>query len=115
MASTIIRPSSGWKFVNLKEVRRYRDLLYFLTIRGIKAKYAQSILGLSWVVIQPLFTTLVYTVVFGKLARVSSDGIPHPLFGFLAIWPWSYFSATLTESSNSLVANAGLITKVYFP
>jgi lipopolysaccharide transport system permease protein len=115
MASTIIQPSSGWKFVNLKELWRYRDLLYFLTIRGIKAKYAQSILGVSWAVIQPLFTTLVFTVVFGRLARVESDGIPYALFGFLGIWPWNYFSGTLTESSNSLVANAGLITKVYFP
>ncbi len=115
MDSTIIRASSGWKFVNLKEVWRYRDLLYFLTIRGIKAKYAQSVLGVSWAIIQPLFTTLVFTVVFGRLAKVSSDGVPYALFAFLGLWPWSYFSATLTESSSSLISNAGMITKVYFP
>lgn len=115
MDSIIIRPSSGWKFVNLKELWRYKDLFYFLTIRGIKAKYAQSILGVSWAIIQPLFTTLVFTIVFGRLAKVSSDGIPYALFSFLGLWPWSYFSGTLTESSNSLISNAGMITKVYFP
>jgi len=115
MESTVIRASSGWKFVNVKELWRYRDLLYFLTIRGIKAKYAQSILGVSWAIIQPLFTAMVFTVVFGRLARVSSDGIPYALFSFLGLWPWTYFSATLSESSNSLIANASMITKVYFP
>src|SRR5688572_4127049 len=115
MQSITIRPTSGWKFVNLRELWRYRDLLYFLTIRGIKAKYAQSILGVSWAIIQPLFTTLVFTIVFGRLARVSSDGIPYALFSFLGLWPWTYFSGTLTESSNSLITNASMITKVYFP
>jgi len=115
MESIVIRPSSGWKLVNLRELWRYRDLLYFLTIRGIKAKYAQSILGVSWAIIQPLVTTLVFTIVFGRLAKVSSDGIPYALFSFLGLWPWTYFSATLTESSNSLVTNASMITKVYFP
>jgi lipopolysaccharide transport system permease protein len=115
MNSTIIKPSSGWKIVNLKEVWQYKDLLYFLTIRGIKAKYAQSILGVSWAIIQPLFTTLVFTIVFGGLAKVSSDGIPYALFSYLALWPWNYFSGTLTESSNSLITNANMITKVYFP
>jgi lipopolysaccharide transport system permease protein len=115
MDQTIIRPSSGWKLINLKELWRYRDLLYFLTIRGIKARYAQSILGVSWAIIQPLFTTLVFTIVFGRLAKVSSDGVPYALFSFLGLWPWSYFSATLTESSNSLITNANMITKVYFP
>jgi lipopolysaccharide transport system permease protein len=111
----IIKPSSGWKFVNLKELWRYKDLLYFLTIRGIKAKYAQSVLGVSWAIIQPLFTTLVFTIVFGRLAKVSSDGIPYALFSYLALWPWNYFSGTLTDSSNSLIVNANMITKVYFP
>lgn len=111
----VIRSSSGWRFVNLKEVWRYKDLLYFLTIRGIKAKYAQSVLGVSWAIIQPLFTTLVFTIVFGRVAKVSSDGIPYALFSYLALWPWSYFSGTLIESSNSLITNANMITKVYFP
>jgi len=115
MKSIIIQPSSGWKFANLREVWQYKDLLYFLTIRGIKSKYAQSILGVSWAIIQPLFTTLVFTIVFNRLAKVSSDGIPYALFSYLALWPWNYFSGTLTESSNSLITNANMITKVYFP
>lgn len=112
---TIIQPSKGWKLVDFKELWRYKDLLYFLTVRGIKARYAQSILGIGWAIIQPLFTTIVFTVVFGGLAEVDSDGIPYLLFSYLALWPWSYFSGTLTESANSLIANAGMITKVYFP
>ncbi|MFC0263483.1 ABC transporter permease [Fontibacter flavus] len=112
---TIIEPSKGWKVVDFDELWRYKDLLYFLTVRGIKARYAQSILGVGWAIIQPLFTTLVFTVVFGGLAKVDSDGMPYILFSYLALWPWNYFSGTLSESANSLVANAGLITKVYFP
>lgn len=112
---SIIEPSKGWKFIDFQELWRYKDLLYFLTVRGIKARYAQSILGIGWAIIQPLFTTLVFTVVFGGLAKVDSDGMPYILFSFLALWPWSYFSGTLSESANSLVANAGMITKVYFP
>ncbi len=101
--------------VDFKELWRYKDLLYFLTLRGIKARYAQSILGVSWAIIVPLFTTLVFTVVFGNLAKVDSDGMPYILFSYLALWPWNYFSGTLTESANSLVQNANMITKVYFP
>lgn len=115
MNINIIEPSRGWKLVDFKELWRYKDLLYFLTVRGIKARYAQSILGIGWAIIQPLFTTLVFTIVFGGLAKVDSDGMPYLLFSYLALWPWSYFSGTLTESANSLVANAGMITKVYFP
>ena len=111
----IIRPSSGWQLVNWRELVQYRDLLYFLTIRGIKAKYAQSVLGIGWAIIQPLFSTLVFTVVFGSLARVSSDGVPYAIFSFAATVPWNYFSNTLTHSANSLVSNANMITKVYFP
>jgi len=110
-----IRPTKGWQMIDLGELARYRDLLYFLTVRGIKARYAQSVLGVGWAIIQPLFSTLVFTVVFGNLARVSSDGIPYALFSFLGLAPWTYFSSTLNESANSLVSNAGLITKVYFP
>ncbi len=113
--TVIIKPSSGWKVVDFRELWRYKDLLYFLTIRGIKAKYAQSVLGVSWAIIQPLFTSLVFTIAFGRLAKVSSDGIPYLVFSFLALWPWNYFSGTLTESSNSLITNANMITKVYFP
>ncbi|MBW3466586.1 ABC transporter permease [Arthrospiribacter ruber] len=115
MNKTIIEPSKGWKVIDFEELWRYKDLLYFLTVRGIKARYAQSILGIGWAIIQPLFTTLVFTVVFGGLAKVDSDGMPYILFSYLALWPWNYFSGTLNESANSLVANAGMITKVYFP
>ncbi len=101
--------------VDFKELWRYKDLLYFLTLRGIKARYAQSILGVSWAIIQPLFTTVVFTLVFGGLAKVDSDGMPYILFSYLALWPWNYFSGTLTESANSLIQNANMITKVYFP
>ncbi len=111
----VIEASSGWKMVDFKELWRYKDLLYFLTLRGIKARYAQSILGVSWAIIQPLFTTLVFTLVFGGLAKVDSDGMPYVLFSYLALWPWNYFSGTLTESANSLIQNANMITKVYFP
>ena len=111
----VIEPSSGWKMVDFKEIWKYKDLLYFLTLRGIKARYAQSILGVSWAIIQPLFTTLVFTLVFGGLAKVDSDGMPYVLFSYLALWPWNYFSGTLTESANSLIQNANMITKVYFP
>lgn len=112
---TVIRATHGWRGVDIEELVRYRDLLWFLTIRGIKSKYAQSILGVSWAVIQPLFTTLVFTIVFGSLARIDSNGVPYFLFSFVALVPWTFFANTLTESANSLVSNANMINKVYFP
>src|SRR4051794_17232382 len=95
-----IRPNKGWSAIDVKEIWRYRDLLYFLTIRGIKAKYAQSVLGIGWAIIQPLVTMVVFTIVFGRVAKVNSDGMPYPVFAFLGLWPWTYFSGTLTESAN---------------
>jgi lipopolysaccharide transport system permease protein len=111
----VIKATSGWRGVNLNELRHYRDLLWFLTLRGIKAKYAQSVLGIGWAIIQPLFSTLVFTVVFGNLAKIDSNGVPYFLFSLCALVPWTFFSNTLTESANSLVANANMISKVYFP
>lgn len=111
----VIKATKGWRGINLNELIRYRDLLWFLTLRGIKAKYAQSVLGVSWAVIQPLFSTLVFTIVFGSLAKIDSNGVPYFLFSFTALVPWTFFANTLTESSNSLVANANMISKVYFP
>jgi lipopolysaccharide transport system permease protein len=112
---TVIQPTKGWQLINLEELWRYKDLLYFLVIRGIKARYAQSVLGISWAIIQPLFTTLIFTVIFGNVAKISSDGVPYVIFSFAAMVPWTYFSGTLTDSANSLVQNANMISKVYFP
>lgn len=111
----VIRASKGWRSIDWKELIHYRDLLWFLTLRGIKAKYAQSVLGVSWAVIQPLFSTLVFTIVFGNLARIDSNGVPYFLFSFTAMVPWTFFSSTLTDSATSLLTNAGMINKVYFP
>lgn len=114
-AVTILKSTKGWRGVNIPELVHYKDLLWFLTIRGIKAKYAQSILGVSWAIIQPLFSTLVFTLIFGRIAKIDSNGVPYFLFSFVALVPWTFFSGTLTDSANSLVANAAMINKVYFP
>lgn len=112
---SVIRATSGWQSVNLPELWQYRDLLRFLVIRGFKAKYAQSILGVGWAVIQPLAQTMVFTVIFGNLAQLGSDGVPYILFSFTAMVPWNYFSGTLTGSSASLVQQKAMLSKVYFP
>jgi lipopolysaccharide transport system permease protein len=111
----IIEKRSKLKLIDWKEISDYRDLLYFLIVRGIRAKYAQSVLGVSWAVIQPLFTMLVFTIVFGNLAKISSDGVPYALFSFSGLMPWTYFSGVLNEASNSLTNNASMLSKVYFP
>jgi lipopolysaccharide transport system permease protein len=111
----LIEPISGWQMIDLDELIKYRDLLYFMVVRGIRAKYAQSVLGISWAIIQPLFTTLIFTIVFGYLAKIDSNGAPYAVFSFAAMVPWTFFSNTLIDASNSLVANANMINKVYFP
>ena len=110
-----IRPSSGWRALNLKELWRYRELLWFLALRDIKLRYKQTALGVAWAVLQPLLTMFVFTIIFGLLANVPSDGLPYPLFVLTALLPWQLFAYALTQSSNSLVAEQRLITKVYFP
>jgi lipopolysaccharide transport system permease protein len=112
---TRIEPSQGWISLGLEDLWQYRELLFFLTWRDIKVRYKQTVLGAAWAVIQPLFTMLVFTLFFGRLAKVPSDGIPYPLFSYAALLPWQLFAYALTESSNSVVANERLITKVYFP
>ena len=112
---TRIEPSKGWISLGLKDLRQYRELLFFLAWRDIKVRYKQTALGAAWAIIQPLFTMLVFTLFFGRLAKVPSDGIPYPLFSYTALLPWQLFAYALTESSNSVVANERLITKVYFP
>jgi lipopolysaccharide transport system permease protein len=111
----IIEKQRSTKLVQWKELVAYKDLLYFLVVRGIKARYAQSVLGVGWAVIQPLFTMLTFTIVFGRLAKVSSDGIPYAIFSFAGLVAWTYFSGALTDASNSLSSNANMISKVYFP
>jgi lipopolysaccharide transport system permease protein len=113
--TTIIRPSRGWVSLNLRDLWRYRELLYFLTWRDIKVRYKQTVLGAAWAVLQPFFTMVVFSVFFGRLAQVPSDGIPYPIFSYSALLPWQLFAHALTESGNSLVGNQQLITKVYFP
>jgi lipopolysaccharide transport system permease protein len=112
---TRIEPSRGWVSLRLAELWAYRELLYFLTWRDVKVRYKQTALGVAWAVIQPLFTMLVFSVFFGKLAKVPSDGIPYPIFCYTALVPWTLFANGLTQSSNSLVGSSNLITKVYFP
>lgn len=111
----IIRPSRGWVSLKLRELWEYRELFYFLTWRDIKVRYKQTALGAAWAIIQPLLTMVVFSLFFGKLAKVPSDGIPYPIFSFAALVPWTFFSNGLSQSSNSLVTSANLISKVYFP
>jgi lipopolysaccharide transport system permease protein len=112
---TIIEPKRGWVPIDLKEIWGYRELLYFLTKRDIKVRYKQTILGGLWAVIQPAFTMIVFTLFFGRLAKVPSDGLPYPIFVYAGLLPWTYFANAVTASGNSLVGNANLVTKVYFP
>jgi len=112
---TLIHPSRGWISLKLSELWEYRELLYFLTWRDIKVRYKQTAIGVAWAVIQPLFAMVIFSIFFGQLAKIPSDGIPYPIFAYCALLPWQLFSHALNESSNSLVANQGLITKVYFP
>jgi lipopolysaccharide transport system permease protein len=110
-----IRAGSKFAAVDLKSLWAYRELLYFLTWRDVKVRYKQTVLGAAWAVIQPLFMVIIFSIFFGKLARLPSDGIPYPLFAYAAVLPWTFFSNAVTKSGNSLVGSANLITKVYFP
>ncbi|MEP6923027.1 MAG: ABC transporter permease [Pyrinomonadaceae bacterium] len=111
----VIEPSRSWVALNLRDLWHYRDLLYILTERDIKVRYKQTALGAAWAIIQPLFTMLIFTVFFGNLAGLPSDGVPYPLFAYAGLLPWTFFSNAVTNSGNSLVGNSNLITKVYFP
>ena len=111
----IIRPSRNWVALNLRDLWLYRELLYFLTWRDIKVRYKQTVLGAAWAIIQPFFTMVVFSVFFGRLAQVPSEGVPYPIFAYCALLPWNYFAGALDRAGNSLVGSANLITKVYFP
>ena len=110
-----IRPEEDQTSLGLREIWAYRELLYFLVWRDIKVRYKQTVLGAAWAIIQPFFMMVVFSLFFGRLAHVPSDGIPYPVFVYCALLPWQLFAHALSESSNSLVANERLITKVYFP
>ena len=110
-----LQRSDGWRALNLREIWQYRELLYFLSWRDIKVRYKQTLLGVLWAIIQPFFTMVVFSIFFGKLAKIPSDGIPYPIFAFAALVPWTLFANALTQSSNSLVQSANLLKKVYFP
>jgi lipopolysaccharide transport system permease protein len=112
---SIIQPRSGWQLIDFKELTEYRDLFYFLVLRDIKALYAQTILGVSWAIIQPLIQLVIFTLIFGKVAKVPTDGIPYILFSGIAIIPWTYMSQAMTVSSQSLVQGSHVLGKIYFP
>lgn len=112
---TTIKPPSGWQLIDFKELIAYRDLFYFLVLRNLKVMYAQTILGVAWGIIQPLMNIVIFSIIFGKVAKVSSEGVPYTLFTSVAIIPWTYISTALTQSSQSLVSNQGMLGKIYFP
>ena len=112
---TRIRPSRGWVALGLRELWEYRELLWFLVWRDVKVRYKQTVLGAGWAILQPVATMVVFSLFFGRLAGMPSDGLPYPIFSFAALVPWTFFSQGLAQSANSLVASHNLITKVYFP
>jgi lipopolysaccharide transport system permease protein len=111
----IIEPSRGWVSLQLRQVWEFRELLYFLVWRDVLVRYKQTVLGTAWAILQPVFTMVVFSLFFGRLARVLSDGLPYPIFSFAVLVPWGFFSNGLVAAANSLVGNANLIKKVYFP
>lgn len=112
---TVIKPKSGWQSIDFQELKNYRDLFYFLTWRSIKVMYAQTILGFSWAVLQPLIQIVVFTIIFGKVAKISTEGIPYFVFSTVAIIPWNYMAQAMSQSSESLVQGQNMLGKIYFP
>jgi lipopolysaccharide transport system permease protein len=112
---TVITPPSGWRSLELAELWRYRELLWILTERDIKVRYKQTVLGFTWAIIQPVMMMVVFSVFFGRLARVPSDELPYPIFVYAGLLPWTFFANATANASNSLIGSAGLVSKVYFP
>ena len=110
-----LRPSRGWSALNLRDLWRYRELIYFLIWRDIKVRYKQTALGAAWAIIQPFFTMIVFTIFFGRLAGVPSDNVPYPIFSYTALLPWGLFTKALGDAGRSMISNRSMITKVYFP
>jgi lipopolysaccharide transport system permease protein len=115
MDVTVIQPSRGLFNLDLKGVWQYRELLFFLVWRDLKVRYKQAAIGVGWAIIQPLLTMIIFTIIFGEMAKIPSDGIPYPIFSYAALLPWNYFAQALTRSSASLVGDSNLLRKVYFP
>ena len=115
LLQTHIGPSEGWLDLGLRELVEYRELLYFLVWRDVKVRYKQTVLGAAWAVIQPFMTMVVFSLFFGRLAQIPSEGVPYPIFSYAALVPWTFFANGLSQSANSLVGSASLLTKVYFP
>ncbi|HMT20271.1 MAG TPA: ABC transporter permease [Promineifilum sp.] len=111
----IIEPISGWQVINWRELRDYRDLFRFLIDRDIKVLYKQTVLGFGWAILRPLLSMVIFTIIFGNLAQVDSEGVPYAIFSYVALVPWLYFSTALTASALSLVNNTDMLTKIYFP
>lgn len=111
----VIQPSRGWISLKLKEVWEYRELLYFLVWRDVKVRYKQTVLGAAWAILQPLTTMVIFTIFFGRLAKVGSEGLPYPIFSYAGLLPWIFFAQGLSQASDSLVGSSSLIKKVYFP
>jgi lipopolysaccharide transport system permease protein len=111
----LIKPKSGWQIIDFKALKEYRDLFIFLVWRDIKVLYAQTILGFAWAFLQPLIQIIIFTIIFGRVAKVPSEGIPYILFSTVAIIPWTYLSQAMTQSSQSLVQGQGMLGKIYFP
>lgn len=110
-----IKPTKGWRSLGLGELWEYRELLYFFVWRDIKVHYKQTVLGASWAIIKPVFTMVIFSLFFGRLAKVPSDGLPYPIFSYAALVPWTYFSGALTQASGSLVSSSNMLKKIYFP
>jgi lipopolysaccharide transport system permease protein len=110
-----LKASSGWAFLNLGELWRYRELIYFFIWRDIKVRYKQTMLGAAWAIIQPFFTMVVFTIFFGRLAKVPSDNVPYPIFAYTALLPWGMFTKALSDAGRSMISNRAMITKIYFP
>lgn len=113
--TNVIRPKKTFTLEDFREVWRYKELLYFFTWRDLKVRYKQTMIGATWAIIQPLITMVVFTVFFGKLASIPSDGVPYPIFVYVGLLFWQFFSSALSETSNVLISNQAIITKVYFP
>lgn len=113
--TVVIQATSGWTSLNLGDIWRYRELVYFLTWRDVKVRYKQTVLGVAWAVIRPIVQMIVFSLIFGNIAKLDSEGVPYTLFTFVALLPWTLFAKALSDAGNSMVANRNMITKVYFP